>query len=463
METVLKTAWSKGKLLVKAFIIGMLVLFLLIPTFYVQDLIKEREDRQREAIAEVSSKWAGKQTVTGPVLVLPYSQNEGDSINRTKHLAYFLPDELTIQSSVVPQEKSRGIYKVMLYTTDTKLSGSFDSIDLEKLKIRPEDVLWNEAYVQISLSDPKGLNDEVRLNWNNQSLQVNQNTDESGSMISRLNAGSMEDFKQVNFTVDMKFGGSEQLLFTPVGKSTSVQLSSKWPHPSFTGDILPQTTLVKDSGFSASWKSLAFKRSFPQQWKGNAYVINPGGGTVVNSKDVQVSGTTYVIRESSGIPSQFATNDLQKSAFGSTLFVPVNGYQKTMRSIKYAVLCILLTFAAFFLIEVSHKKSVHPFQYGLIGLALVLFYTLLLSISEYTGFNIAYALASIATIGLITWFVKGILDSAKLSILLSVVLLLIYTYVFTILQLQDYSLILGSIGLFITLAVIMHFSKKIQW
>lgn len=462
METVLKTAWSKGKLLVKALIIGMLVLFLLIPTFYVQDLIKEREERQKEAIAEVSSKWAGKQIVTGPVLILPYMQHN-DSVNRTKQLAYFLPDQLTIESSVTPQEKSRGIYKVMLYTTDTRLSGSFDSIDLEKLKINPADVLWNEAYVQVSLSDPKGLNDEVRLKWNAQFLQVNQNADESGSMISSLNANSREDFKQVEFSIDMKFGGSEQLLFTPVGKSTSVQLSSKWPHPSFTGDILPQSTVVKDSGFSANWKSLAFKRNFPQQWKGSAYVINPGGGTSLNTRDLQLSGTTYVIKEGSAVPTSFASNDLQKSAFGSTLFVPVNGYQKTMRSIKYAVLCILLTFAAFFLIEVTHKRSVHPFQYGLIGLALVLFYTLLLSISEYTGFNIAYIVSSLATIGLITWFVKGILDSAKLSILLSVVLLMIYTYVFTILQLQDYSLILGSIGLFITLAVIMHFSKKIQW
>ena len=137
--------------------------------------------------------------------------------------------------------------------------------------------------------------------------------------------------------------------------------------------------------------------------------------------------------------------------------------KKTMRSVKYAVLCILLTFAAFFLIETTHKRSVHPFQYGLIGLALVLFYTLLLSFSEYIGFNLSYIIASVATIGLIAWFVKGVLASSKLSGLLSLVLVLMYTYVFTILQLRDYSLLFGSIGLFITLAVIMHFSKKIQW
>jgi inner membrane protein len=150
-------------------------------------------------------------------------------------------------------------------------------------------------------------------------------------------------------------------------------------------------------------------------------------------------------------------------AFGVNLFVPVNSYQKTIRSVKYAALCILLTFAAFFLIETTNNKSVHPFQYGLIGLALLLFYTLLLSFSEYTGFNIAYVIASLCTIGLIAWFVKGILVSSRLTGILSIVLVLMYTYVFTTFQLQDYSLILGSLGLFITLAVIMHFSKKIRW
>jgi inner membrane protein len=154
---------------------------------------------------------------------------------------------------------------------------------------------------------------------------------------------------------------------------------------------------------------------------------------------------------------------VEAAAVGVNLFVPVNAYQKTLRSIKYAILCIALTFAAFFLIETINRKSVHPFQYGLIGLALVLFYTLLLSFSEYIGFNPAYAIAAIATIGLIGWFVKGLLASGKLSIILSVVLLLVYSYVFSILQLQDYSLLLGSIGLFMTLAVVMYFSKKLQW
>ncbi len=233
--------------------------------------------------------------------------------------------------------------------------------------------------------------------------------------------------KNVRFFADIHISGSEQLLFTPTGKTTTVKLNSVWPHPSFSGNFLPHSTEVNSKGFNATWKSLAHNRNFPQQWKGDAAI------------------------------------ELNTSSFGVDLFIPVNGYQKTIRSVKYAALCILLTFASFFLIETVNKKPVHPLQYGLIGLALILFYTLLLSFSEYMDFNWAYFISATATIGLIGWFVKGILSSLRLSTILSSVLLLVYSYVFTILQMQDYALILGSIGLFISLGVIMYFSRKISW
>jgi inner membrane protein len=297
----------------------------------------------------------------------------------------------------------------------------------------------------LNIADSKGLNDEPKMNWNSQPLTLSPQVIDAHlveeGLIAPVAMSSASDLKNIQFSAEVNLNGSEQLLFTPIGKQTTVHLSSQWPHPSFTGSILPQTTQVKDSGFTATWKSLSHKRSFPQQWKDEAFTANqnynPG---------------------STASPLNIGT-----AAFGADLFVPVNGYQKTMRSVKYAALCILLTFASFFIIEINNKKSVHPFQYGLIGLALILFYTLLLSFSEYIGFNASYAVASICTIGLIGWFVKGLLSSTRLAALLSTLLVLLYVYVFTILQLQDYSLLLGSVGLFITLAVIMHFSRKIQW
>jgi inner membrane protein len=454
METVAQTIWSRSKLLVKGFIIGMLVLLLLIPTYYVQNLIQEREARQKEAITEVSSKWAGRQNITGPVIVIPYWEVVGDSTKkvRTKHFATFLPDELNIRSVVSPQEKHRGIYKVMLYTSKNDVSASFGEINPLRLNLPQENMLWNEAFIKMYVSDTKGLNEELVVKWNKRPVTLApQRGDEvtAGGLSAPLNLTNAEDFKNIQVSASVDLSGSEQLLFTPVGKTTTVKLQSSWPHPSFTGNILPQTSDIKGSGFNATWKSLAHKRNFPQQWKDGAYLVD----------DHDLRRIDYA---TATVPA-YNGSDITASAFGTDLFVPVNGYQKTMRSIKYAVLCILLTFAAFFLIETTQKKSVHPFQYGLIGLALILFYTLLLSFSEYVGFNISYIIASIATIGLVAWFVKGILTSSKLTTLLAMVLLLMYTYIFTLLQLQDYALLLGSVGLFITLGVIMSFTRKMQW
>jgi inner membrane protein len=441
METVVQTVWTRSKLLIKSGIIGLILLLLQIPTYYVKNLIEERESRQKEAIAEVSSKWAGRQNIMGPVLVVPYWKTVSDTgivKNKAKHLAYFLPDELTVNAAVSPQEKYRGMYKVMLYTSAIKMTGAFSSIQPQKLGIAMDDMLWNEAYVRMSISDNKGLNDEVKLSVNDTTLSVSPFEVQGGKndgLYAPLNMATAEEAKSLRFITQLSVNGSEQLLFTPIGKSTTVNLSSAWPHPSFTGNSLPQTTTVNDTGFIATWKSMGHKQNFPQQWKDDAYSVS----------------------------NLHSSNGIAMAAFGADLFVPVSGYQKTMRSIKYSLLCLLLTFAAFFLIETTNKTSAHPFHYGLIGLALILFYTLLLSVSEYTGFNLAYVIASVCTISLIGWFAKDILISGKLAIWLSTILMLLYGYVFTILQLQDYSLLLGSFGLFITLAVIMRFSKKIQW
>jgi inner membrane protein len=433
MDTTVKTVWNKSKSIVKGCIICVLVLLLLIPTSFVQDIIKERQARQMEAVAEVSSKWAGKQNITGPVLVIPYEEMIADTrggLKPARQIAYFLPAKLDIRANAKPEKRSRGIYQVMLYTADIQVTGSFSPLPLSSMKIDPASVLWNEAYVCLGISDANGLREELSINWNGVTVPLSPLSVRNGAMqdgfIAPVTIDTNLASREISFSTNVQLNGSQQLLFTPVGKETKVELNSTWPDPSFTGVQLPQTSIVKDSGFKATWKSLAHTRKFPQSWTNDTY-------------------------------------KLQDAAFGADLFIPVNDYDKTNRSVKYAILCILLTFTAFFLIETANHKSVHPVQYALIGFALVLFYTLLLSFSEYTGFNIAYLIAAVATIGLIAWFVKGLLGSGKLSALLSVVLVLLYTYVFTILQLQDFALLFGSIGLFIALAIVMYFSKKMQW
>jgi inner membrane protein len=459
-ETIVQNVWTRSKLLVKSMIIGILVLILQIPAMFVRDVIAEREQRQQDAIAEVSSKWAGRQVLTGPVIVIPYWQSVPDSSAkqaRTRQYAYFLPDKLDIKARVTPQERHRGIYKVMLYSSEVTLSGSFSQPALQRLNIAPSDVIWNEATIKLPISDNKGLNEEIYMKLNDSSVamtpQISADPAIDNALQGDIQLKGPDDLKEFRFSSSFVVNGSQQIAFTPIGRNTTVSLASSWPHPSFIGDVLPQSSQVNAKGFTASWKSVFHKHNFPQQWKGDAYSLsnfNYTYGNTIQPVPVDVAKPANV-------------NNINSASFGADLFVPVNGYQKTMRSIKYAALVILLTFASFFLIETTNKRSVHPFQYGLIGLALILFYTLLLSFSEYISFNISYVIASFFTIGLISWFVRGLLASSRLTVFLSTILVLLYVYVFTLLQLQDYSLLLGSIGLFITLALIMHFSRKIQW
>lgn len=425
IEKTINPLWQRSKVLVKGVLIGILVLVLLIPSMFVQNLVEEREARAREAFTEVSSRWAGSQNITGPVLVLPY-YTTGSRQEINKRFAYVLPEKLVVNSTVKPEKRHRGIYEVLLYTSRNEISGRFNPVPLDKLKLDSISIIWEEAYLAFGLQDARGLREEISVKWNDSMVTLNPSAINNALMkegfIAPVKVSPGQEF---SFSTTINLNGSSELLFTPVGKETLVKLSSTWPDPSFTGGQLPDHE-VSDSGFVATWRNFSHTRAFPQAWKNETYNLNA-------------------------------------SAFGAELIIPANGYQKTMRSVKYAILCILLTFAAFFIIENVNKKSVHPFQYALIGLALILFYTLLLSFSEYTGFNVAYIIATLATVGLIGWFVKGILSSARLSVILSLVLVLLYSYIFTILQLQDFSLILGSVGLFVTLGVVMHFSKRIKW
>jgi inner membrane protein len=207
---------------------------------------------------------------------------------------------------------------------------------------------------------------------------------------------------------------------------TDVNLASEWPNPSFNGAFLPDKRTVTVNGFKANWNVLHLNRNFPQIWTGNQHAIS-------------------------------------NSSFGIDLLLPVDNYQKSYRSIRYAILFIGFTYLVFFFIEVLNKIFIHPIQYILVGVALIVFYTLLLSISEHINYNFAFIISALATLLLIAGYVRAILKSGKLTMLISGILAVLYTFIFVIIQLQDYALLIGSIGLFIILGLVMYFSRKIDW
>ncbi|MEZ4942322.1 MAG: cell envelope integrity protein CreD [Saprospiraceae bacterium] len=428
--------WVQTSLLVKLASIGFLTLLLLIPNAMIQDLVRERQSRQAEAINEVSASWGAPQTVTGPVLSIPYSewvQLENDKRVESIQTACFLPQAVHVDGKVDPELRKRGIYEIVLYQSDMTITGAFGKPDFAALNIRPEDVHWDQAKLSLGISGMSGIKNSIGLDWSGTAIRLEPGTANSKILLSGVsNAVPVDpETETYTFSVPLKLNGSGHLKFEPVGKETTVSLESGWPSPSFEGDFLPDRREITPEGFSAGWKVLDLNRNYPQQWKGAEY--------------------------------SFGTGNHPSAHFGVRLMQTVDEYAKTDRSAKYAILVIGLTFLIYFFFETLRRFHIHPFQYLLVGLALSVFYLLLLSLSEHLGFNTAYAVATAATIGLITVYSAGVFKNLRLTVQLSMLLALIYGFIFIVLQLEDYALLTGSIGIFGALAAVMYYSRNVDW
>ena len=425
----------------KMAIIGGLVILLLIPLGMVQSLIEEREHRRTEAADEVAATWGKCQLLGGPVLTVPYQQHSKDEKGKdyvSVSYARFLPSALKIAGQVAPERRNRGIFEAVVYRADLHWSGAFQRPSFAAWKVDPEDVLWNGAYLSVGVPDLRGIRSAVAVHWSQRALQFQPGGAEEGLWDSGLRvpvpdlaAGKEGD--SYSFAFDLGLNGSRQLQFLPLGQQTQVSLSSSWPSPSFNGAVLPESRHVTDKGFDAVWSRSWFNRGYPQQWR-------------------QAEADKLVPKAT-----------LKASAFGVELFLPVDSYQKTERSAKYGALFLVLTFLTFFLYEVFSAVPLHPMQYFLVGAALCLFYLLLLSISEQAPFGISYLVASAATALLIGGYSAAVLRGRLRALLMTTVLGVLYGYLYVLLQLEDYALLLGSVGLFVILALVMFLTRRIDW
>jgi inner membrane protein len=419
----------KQSITLKLFILGIIAFVLLIPAEMIKNTINEREERRNEVVAEISSKWGNQQVVRGPVMTIPYLRfyKSGNEELSMKEYLHILPEELNVTGSIDPEIRYRGMYKVVTYHALTEFSGFFSAPDLIKLGIGRENLLMNEVFISIGISDMKGINKPVDIEFDSKT----NHSDPGTALPEMLSFGisSPVEFKELSrhsFKFNIDLNGSESFRIMPVGKTTSFNLKSEWANPSFEGDILPDERQVTDKGFEANWQILDLNRNYPQQWTGNNSVFNNAG-------------------------------------IGVSLLFPVDIYQKSERSVKYAIMFLALTFVTFFFSEVLNKKRIHPVNYLLVGAALCLFYALLISMAEQVGFGLAYFIASGATISLISIFTGSIFNNFKIGVLVLICLIILYSFLYIILQLQDYSLLMGSIGLFIILAILMYFSRRISW
>lgn len=419
---------KKESVALRIILVGCLIILLLIPLWMIQFLISERQVYRNEAVKEIGKSWAGPQTIAGPLLTVITNQeiiNKGGNKILTKKKNYFLPENLTIESKVIPEKRYRGIYSAIVYKTDLLIKGKFD---LKALKEKINDASIIESYISFNIDDPKGIQQNVNLKWDGVLQTINPGLKETQIFKNGFYSDISPNTENLSnsFEINLSLNGTDDLSFIPFGKNTDVSVKSSWSDPSFTGNFLPSKREITDKGFTAVWSINHFNREFPQNWKGKSYEI-------FNDK------------------------------FGVKFFVPADEYQQTMRSSKYGLLLIIFTFVSFFLVEVFSGKAIHPIQYFLIGLALVLFYSLLLSLSEYILFQYAYLIAGVLVITLIGLYTKSLYHSRNIVFSISAMLISFYGFVFVLLQLQDYSLLLGNIALFLILASIMFFTRKVNW
>jgi len=431
MET--KNEKFSQSITMKAIIIGFLTLLMLIPAFMIQDLISERKTRSMETINKINAKWSNAQTINGPILSIPYTCSVIDKNNKTiieNHVLNITPEMLSIKAKLFPEIRHYGIYKSILYKSELLISGHFNKIDLEKFV--NSTVRWNEAIITIGISDLRGVTNNMDYIFDGVHYTAeaagsnNLGVIKNGLVVKPENVILLQSGKKMTFYCKLNLNGSSEINFIPLGKTTKVEMTGAWKSPGFIGSFSPQYKLA-DKGFAATWDILHFNRNIPENWIDD---------------DVE---------------------SFQDASFGVNLVDTIDHYQQNMRSAKYALMFIALTFVVFFFVEVLTKRKIHPIQYLLVGIALILFYSLLLSISEQINFGTAYLIASIATIGLITVYAHSIFKNMSQTKALTALLSVLYVFLYVVLQLEDIALLIGSIGLFIILGIIMYFSRKISW
>ena len=437
----------------KVFTIAGLILFLLIPLGMISGIITERSLRQVEVTQEISAIWGGRQTLTGPILSLPYWYTEttkdknGLIHQETKtQTAYLLPKDYKVSSQLAPEKRSRGIYETAVYTSNSTISGNFDLSMLRNLDITPKQYMWDKATLVMGIPSVKGISKRPTLTWKGQSLEwlpgVNGTSFLNGGLHASIPLSasdgmlaptpvSLQSKQALTFTVNLTLNGSQQMALVPIGKQNQFDMASSWASPSFMGNSLPNERTVNQDGFTARWDIPYFARNYSQ--------------VVAFGEELQ--------------------GELQPSAVGVELLNPVDFYHQSERAVKYGVLFLVLTFATYFLFEVMCQHKLYSLQYILIGFSLCLFYLLLIALSEVIGFGFGYGIASIATISSISLYSKALLGKAKkhAGLIIAGLLSVLYGYLYVLLQLEDLSLLFGTLGLFIVLSTIMYVTRNIDW
>ncbi len=432
------------KLLLRFAIVGGLALLLLIPLLLIRGTINERERYRDEAVERVAQSYAGEQTLVGPVRVLPWTQTrevevavEGSAQRKTElrtEQGYDLqmPARLDVQGKLETDERRIGLFKVPVYRWHAQLSAEFTESRYNAVPGR----VYGRPYLALGLSDVRGLvgTPNLRVDGKSVTLQpgagVMQDTSKGLhaplSVLADASQGVLAEGGKVQ--LEFVLGGTRSLSVAPIGDDTRVALNSPWQHPLFGGSFLPNERSIDGSGFKAEWAVSSLASAAQTQL---VRAIRGEGGSV--------------------------------EALNVALVDPVDVYTQADRATKYGILFVLLTFVGFALFELIKQLKIHPLQYLLVGLALAIFFLLLVSLSEHIPFWQAYLVSAAACIGLQGFYLSGVLRSWKYALVFSTMLTLLYGVLYLLLASETNSLLMGSLLLFGILAVIMWITRRMDW
>lgn len=423
-----------------------LVLLLLIPLAWIGTIIQDRQNLHRDVVDEIANSWSKEQLLVGPILSVPYGPKEKGNI------AYLVPKSLKIEGNVATEVRKRGIFEAVVYKATLNHSGEFDFTPLNRLGIPNKQWHWDQATVLFGVSDNRGIQGQPKLVWKQKPIvfQPGASIPDVFSLGMHANVDGVGLTGTMPFQFELPVLGTKSLRFLPISDFTDVTVSGNWSDPSFQGKYLPLKRTIKTDHFSAAWSLSHFSRASKSAWT-NKERAELGKNETNPEEDISTETSIKIKAD--------------ENSFGVDFYQPVDVYQQSLRAAKYGILFLSLTFLTFFLFEALIKSRIHVFHYLLIGLALSLFYLLLVSFSEMIQFDLAYLGASIPTISLITWYGSQITNtgSRKFAFILGALLTLIYAFLYFLLQMEDYALLVGSLGLFVILFAVMVVAKRIDW
>ncbi len=443
----------RNSLLLKALVIGVLAILMLIPLGMIEGLIAERASRRTEAIASVQASFAGPQTVALPFFVWAYveqwSEQSVDAAGRvrvtpmseSKTLVWFADQAQAAADVTVKNDRYRGIHRVRTFESAVAINGAMTWPDRAHIKPSAEGrrIAWAEPRLVLPISDVRGLRGTPAIHLNGQALKFRE-----GTQLPMLGAGLHVLLAETaagaspRFSISFELAGTERLAFAPTATASTVAVKSAWPDPHFGGSYLPRDRTVTASGFSADWAISALASDVQQQVRHLASQTPPDR------------------RPPQHAPTRLDTFDID-------FIEAVNTYLLAERSAKHGALIIVLVFGAMFLFDTLRSLNAHPVQYGFVGLALVIFFLLLLSLSEHIAFGLAYTIAASACTLLITYYLSYVLANRPRALAFGAALAAMYATIYSILIAEGTALLMGSVLLFVMLAAAMVVTRKFDW